>query len=179
MGRVYSVVGFVVAIGLIVLLGWAVVRGVIDEPGVVGSFATAAAAIAALVYGRAREQRLALQASHREKMAPIYREVIERFVKYEESGEGDLTEFFQSFMFDLSVYSPTPVVEAWIRWMRLVEGIDAAVVPMGERARGDPQGPRPRRGRPASRRPAPHLRQRCRPAPARREGGPAQAQLVL
>ena len=126
MGRVYTALGFVLALGIIGLLGWALVRGVIDEPGVVGSFATAAAAIVAVVYGRAREQMLELQASHREKMAPIYRQLIQRFVKFEESGEAELTEFAQEFMFDLSVYGPTPVVETWVEWTRQVAELEAA-----------------------------------------------------
>jgi hypothetical protein len=97
----------------VLVLGGAVVYGIIKSPGVVGSFATAAAAIGAVVFGQERQRRAALQQSHRERMAPIYEDLIERF-----KGATTDPEFFSELHLNLIMFSPAPVIRAWLVWAR-------------------------------------------------------------
>lgn len=121
MTRVWSVIGFVFALALLGLGGWAVVRGVETDPSVVGSFATALGAIVAVVIQRSREKRQELEQSHREKLAPIYEELLDNMRDFESREEAENEAFFKRLQTKLLLYGPTPVIQEWLAWRRLGE----------------------------------------------------------
>jgi hypothetical protein len=113
--------GFVVVLALIGFFGWAVVRGVEEDPSVVGSFAVAGGAVVVAVWGRQREKQLELLQSHRERMAPIYEELFDRFREADDEIAGrevPSEEFYADLHKKLVLYGPTPVVQEWLRWAR-------------------------------------------------------------
>ena len=71
--------GFVLALAIVGTGIYAVVKGIQEEPSIVGSLATAMAAVLAVVYGQQRQANLDQKRAHREKLEPIYEELIERF----------------------------------------------------------------------------------------------------
>jgi hypothetical protein len=119
--RLWSAIGFVFALALLGLGGWAVVRGVEADPSVVGSFATALGAIIAVVIQRSREKRQELEQSHREKLAPIYEELLDTMRDFESRGEAENEAFFKRLQTKLLLYGPTPVIQEWLAWRRLGE----------------------------------------------------------
>lgn len=120
--RIYSVVGALLAVALVIGGGWAVIRGVEAEPSVVGSFATALAAIAGVLIARNREQREKAAQTHRNAMSPIYEQLFIEFARTVEADE-DRSEFFQEVHRKLLFYGPTPVVKAWLEWARDAENV--------------------------------------------------------
>ena len=57
--------GFLLALGIVALVIWALVKGVEKDPAVVGTISTAVAGIVIVVYQRSREKRQELERSHR------------------------------------------------------------------------------------------------------------------
>jgi hypothetical protein len=115
MGRIVRFVGALLFLAGIVLLAWAIYRGVKAEPSFVGSLATAASAILVVVVGREREKRAELQAKHREVMTPVYEEFIDRVINAEERREG-VTEFYKDLQLKLLLRGPASVISALRVW---------------------------------------------------------------
>jgi hypothetical protein len=118
MTRVSSAFYTVIAFGLIALVVWAIVRGVEHDPGVVGPFATAAAAVAVVVAQRNFEKRREVERSHREQMTPIYEELVSSLKDMENRTEEQNMRFFKDLQTKLLIYGPTPVVKQWLAWQR-------------------------------------------------------------
>ena len=108
-------VGVVLVVALAAALLYAVIRGAIKNPTLIGPLATAAAAVIAVVIGRERETRLNLRQQHRDQMAPIYRELVDRF---RESSEEGSPEFFKKLHTGLLLDAPEEVIQAWLVWSR-------------------------------------------------------------
>ncbi|MDX6650352.1 MAG: hypothetical protein QOJ97_2303 [Solirubrobacteraceae bacterium] len=109
-----AVLGF--AGGLLYVIG----RGVVEEPSLVGSLATALAAVLAVVIGREREKRLDLRQRHRDQIGPIYEELVGRVREFGEDDQDSAAseEFFKSLQTKLVLYAPPPVIKAWLEWSR-------------------------------------------------------------
>lgn len=112
-----------VALAFVGAVGFAVVRGVSAEPSIVGSFAVAGASLAAVVWGRQREKDLDLRQSHREAMAPIYEEFFSKVygMKPDDGLTDETRVFLEEFQRKLVLFAPTPVVLAYVTWMRGLE----------------------------------------------------------
>jgi len=121
---VAKLIGFIVGIGLIVLGGWAVVQGVQAEPSIVGSFATALAAVIAVVVQRDRENRREIQQAHREQLAPIYEDLFERFYKDADFSDAAQQEFIAKLQRKLILYGSDHVVRDWVAWLRSIPSDD-------------------------------------------------------
>jgi hypothetical protein len=118
-----QVLATIVGLLLLLVAGWAIIRGVEEDPSVVGSFATALAAVVAVVYGRTRERRIELQTKHQEELLPIYQEYVYRGSGYfEGSDDPDKTKhFYEELIRQLLLRGPGPVVKAIVEWQRMGE----------------------------------------------------------
>jgi hypothetical protein len=103
----------------------AVLWGVYKEPAIVGSFATAAAAVVALVLQRDRENRREVAQRHREELTPFYDTLFKRT-----TGDGlDVEDpADQEFVFELQrkliFFASTPVLDAWLRYLRAPDHLE-------------------------------------------------------
>jgi hypothetical protein len=131
---VTATIGAAIAVALVAAGIWLVVRGVEAEPSVVGSLATAASAVIAVVWSRSREQKAQLAQSHREQMAPIYEQLFMHVTRLVDSGgepSPDQLEFYRDLHRKLLFYGSTPVINAWLTWTRgdsPVDGDPAAML---------------------------------------------------
>jgi hypothetical protein len=95
--RLLTVLGGVVVVALAGVLGYGIIRGITADPAVVGSFLTAAVAFVAVEFGRQREKRLQLLQSHRERMAPIYEDLLKMMVRGARAGSKPDERFMREF----------------------------------------------------------------------------------
>src|SRR4051812_27569576 len=108
--RLVSAIGIVAALALVLVAVWAVIWGVLKQPAVVGSFATAAGAIIAVVLQRERENRREVVQRHREQLAPLYESLFKRFGRGGFDPENpDDREFIYELQRKLIFYGSTPV----------------------------------------------------------------------
>jgi hypothetical protein len=106
----------VIALLILLVLGTAVIYGIIKSPGVVGSLATASAAVIAVVIGQERQRRAELRQSHRERMAPIYEELVERVSATPDPEDPSGPAFYRQLNLQLLLYGPVNVIRAWLTW---------------------------------------------------------------
>jgi hypothetical protein len=105
--------GVLLVIAVITLMGWAILRGIDKQPSVVGSLFTAAAAIAAVVLGQFWSKRLELRQLHRDQMAPVYQELVDR-MRGEPGTGGD--QFWKDLQRSLLLYCPAEVLTAYLQY---------------------------------------------------------------
>jgi hypothetical protein len=116
---------FVQALAVIAVLAlavgavWLIVRGIEESPGLVGTFVTAGSAVVAVSLPRVYEQRRERQQQHRERMAPMYEELITRMREFpSEEPENKAREFWVGLHVNLITWAPASVIKAWIAWSR-------------------------------------------------------------
>jgi hypothetical protein len=124
--RFMSAFGTVAAIVIVVVTIAAVAWGVYKEPGVVGSLATAAGAVIAVVYQRERENRREVAQRHREQLAPLYEDLFVRFNTGLDASKPDDQEFLAEVQRKLLFYGSVPVLREWLRLMRFIAAQDPA-----------------------------------------------------
>jgi hypothetical protein len=122
------IVGVVVALALIGGIGWVVVRGIEKEPALVGSLATAMSAVVAVSVARNMEKRAELRQVHREQMAPLYAQLIER-VRTVDQDEDEAAAFWTDLSSRLILYGPAPVIRAHLALSRHVAAAEQSGVP--------------------------------------------------
>jgi hypothetical protein len=128
-----KLVGIVLGVAIIVLAGWAVIEGVRAEPSIVGSLATALAAVVAVVVQRDRENRREVQQAHREQLAPLYEDLFERFYNAADFSDEAQKEFIEKMQRKLVLYGSDHVLARWVTWLRSMPGDDE------ERDENDPR----------------------------------------
>lgn len=109
--------GFVLFAVLAGVAIWAIIRGVLEEPAIVGSFVTAAAAVSGVVAGKVWEKRLDLRQAHRERIAPIYQSIYENVAQREARGNRrDEKEraFWKKVQREFTLYAPGNVLKRWL-----------------------------------------------------------------
>ncbi len=115
--------GFLLALGIVALVIWALVKGVEKDPAVVGTISTAVAGIVIVVYQRSREKRQELERSHRGQMTPFYKQIVETvkdFKVFADKPEGEQEAFFRDLSTTFILNGPTPVIKAWNVWQLAV-----------------------------------------------------------
>jgi hypothetical protein len=118
--RLSSALSTLAAFVIIGVVLWAVVQGVRHSPEVVGSFATAAGAIIAVVVQRDRENKREVARLHRELLAPLYEDLFKRFnegIDFEDDAD---KEFVTELQRKLLFYGSDAVVNAWLTWLRAI-----------------------------------------------------------
>jgi hypothetical protein len=117
MVRVRSALGVIAAIGLIAFLGWIAVKAVDKDPAVFGSVIAAAGAVMLAVFQRRWEKKQELERLHRDEMAPIYEDFIDRLKDLEKiKDEAEIEELFKNLTTKLLVHGSSSVIKAWIAW---------------------------------------------------------------
>jgi hypothetical protein len=66
---------------------WLLARGVEKDPALVGALLTAGSAVVAVTAGRSLDRRAESKRLHREQMAPLYAELIERLQTADQDSE--------------------------------------------------------------------------------------------
>ena len=123
------------ALGLVLVLGfsglaiYAVIVGLLEDPGLVGTCITAAAALGAILLQRDREKKREVAQRHREQLSPLYESLMKRFNNADSFAEDEGQEFVSELQRKLILYGTTPVVEAWLIWWRAIQS---------EHVEGDP-----------------------------------------
>lgn len=85
-----------------------------------GSLATATSAVIAVSVSRTMDKRAELKQAHREQMAPMYRELIERVRTVEQDPEAAST-FWKDFSVRMTLYGPPEVIKAQLALSRQIE----------------------------------------------------------
>jgi hypothetical protein len=116
MERFTSALGALIAVGLLAVGAWAVVKGVEKDPAVVAAIVTAGGAVAGVAVQRRWEKRRELERLHRDEMAPLYEQLVENPKEAPEHEAG--VAFYKRFSTKIIVHGPTPVVETWLHWTR-------------------------------------------------------------
>lgn len=75
MVRILRVVRFAFVLALVVVALWAVVRGTLEEPSIVGSLATVAGAVAIVAYQQRGQRQDAVKEARREQLADLYEDL--------------------------------------------------------------------------------------------------------
>lgn len=122
--RLSSILGALVAIAIVAIGTWVLVRGVLDQPTIVSSFVTAAGAVGAVVYQRDRENRREVAALHREKLAPMYEQLFVHFRDGISLETPEQQDFIYKLQRELLFYGSTPVVVEWLRWLRSIPNVE-------------------------------------------------------
>jgi hypothetical protein len=119
--RLSSLFWTLVALAILGLGGWVLVRGVLDQPTIVSAFVTAAGAVGVVFFQRDRENKREVALLHREKLAERYEKLIKVFARGSAFGDDpeDL-EFLYDLQRQMLLYGATPVVVEWVRWMRSI-----------------------------------------------------------
>ena len=123
MERIGTFVGWVLALAIIGLGGWAFVEGVDKDPAVVGTVFTALAGIIVVVYQRNREKNQELERIHRDQMAPIYDQLIETVKGIEvfaKKPQEEQEAFFRELSTKLLLHGPPAVIRTWIAWLQML-----------------------------------------------------------
>jgi hypothetical protein len=100
-GRLQMFIGLVVAIAAIGLAAWGFIEAVKAEPAVVGSIGVAAVGVLGVVWQQRQSERARLHEANRDRMTPIYYELLGTIFKKIGEGEG--------------VQGPDPETEAFFR----------------------------------------------------------------
>lgn len=108
----------VVAAVLIVAAGvWITIKAVDKDPALFGSVVAAAVAFGLAVAQRRWEKRQELERLHRDEMAPIYEQLVDRLKDEEKmAATAENAEFFKELTTKLLVHGSPPVIKAWIGW---------------------------------------------------------------
>lgn len=131
-GRIVQfVVGLAVLVALVGLAGWIVYSSITKAPAVVAAVITGFAALIGLAVQRYLEQQREDQRARRERMAPIYEDLVQLLFDAAKSDgeiEDDMVQFFEKLAKHLLVWGSEPVIAAVNRWRAIVavEGVNAA-----------------------------------------------------
>jgi hypothetical protein len=135
-GLAQRTIGVILALALLGAGAWLLIREFDKDPALVGSLLTAAGAVVTVVVGRSLDKRAELRQAHREQMAPLYLELIER-VKTVDQDDEEAAEFWRDLSTRLVLYGPAPVIRAQIALSRHIaavgENVDAATPVLLER----------------------------------------------
>ncbi len=128
---VQLIVGLAVLVALVGLAGWIVYSSITNAPAVVAAVITGFAALIGLAVQRYLEQQREDQRARRERMAPIYEDLVQLLfdaAKSEGGVEDDMVQFFEKLAKHLLVWGSEPVIAAVNHWRAIVavEGVGAA-----------------------------------------------------
>jgi hypothetical protein len=120
--RTLPILAAVVLIGLAV---WLAIEGARKEPG---SVAAALGAVAVVVYQRRWEKRQEIDRLHRDKMAPIYEELIDTLKDMERLNDPEKQKEVLNFLnkdltTKLLLYGPTSLIKEWGTWRTNAAGV--------------------------------------------------------
>jgi hypothetical protein len=113
--------GFLLLVGAIGLGGWAFVEAVRAEPAVVGSLGVAVVGILGVVWQQRQAERERVREAHRDRMAPVYYDLLGAFKRISTGGEVDpeIQELFMDLKArQLLLGAPSEMVQAFNAWQK-------------------------------------------------------------
>jgi hypothetical protein len=135
--RLLQVVGWTLVIGVAGLAVWAFIEAVQAEPAIVGSVATAALAVGGVVWQQRRTERERLAEVRRERMAPMYEDLLGFVLRGGQSSEqGEPPEDLAAFMKDLKgrqllLGASSEMIRAFNAWQAETQEAEANGSPLG------------------------------------------------
>lgn len=115
--------GLLIPIALIGLGAWAFVEAVLAQPAVVGSIATAVVGVFGVLWQQQRSEQQRIREAHRDRMTPVYDELLLRMNQQLGLGEGDgePSQEMVNFMKDLKgrqlvLGASNEMIEAFNNW---------------------------------------------------------------
>jgi hypothetical protein len=117
MGRLRTALAVVAAVLIVAAGVWITIKAVDKDPALFGSVVAAAVAFGLAVAQRRWEKRQELERLHRDEMAPIYEQLVDRLKDEEKmAATAENAEFFKELTTKLLVHGSPPVIKAWIGW---------------------------------------------------------------
>jgi hypothetical protein len=114
-----TAVGVVVLLLLLVVAGWVIVKAADQEPAVVAAAIAALGAVGVGVLQRRWEKSEEAARLHRDEMAPIYEDLVDRLKDLEKiAAQGQVEDFFKELTTKLLVHGSPQVIRAWLVWQR-------------------------------------------------------------
>lgn len=117
-------VGLTALIVLVGAAGWIVYTSVTKAPAVVAAVVTGFAALFGLFFQRYLEHQREDVRERRQRVAPIYDELVHKFYDPSQLTEGDLKQFFEALAQSLIVWGSEPVIQAFNRFRSAVTADD-------------------------------------------------------
>lgn len=111
--------GLVILLGLLGAAGWLVYTSIAKAPGVVAAVVASLGALFGIFVQRYMEQQREEERHRRERMAPIYEQLVETFYTGVSSGKTDekeLQDFFAKLAQRLLIWGKPEILGAWNGW---------------------------------------------------------------
>ena len=115
MNRLSVALGVVVGIVAVGIAG-AFIYGIVVDPAVAGPIAGATAVVGVGIAQRRWEKKQELERVRRERISPIYEELVE--ILQNQESEERVTGFFKELTAKLLLYGPAPIIREWSRFKR-------------------------------------------------------------
>ncbi len=111
-------VGLALVLSLVGAIGWLIYTTVTEAPAVVAAVVTGILAILGLGVQRYLEQQREDERLRRERMAPIYEELVGQLHRIAEDAVGptEVESFFKELARSLQLWGSPPVIEAFNAW---------------------------------------------------------------
>jgi uncharacterized membrane protein YfbV (UPF0208 family) len=121
--RIQTVFGMAISVAIVGLVAWAFIEAVQAEPAVVGAVATAVLGVAGVVWQQRQSEKARLREAHRDRMTPVYHELLKRVGQQVGRESQEPTEEMAEFMRDLKsrqllLGAPKEMILAFNRWER-------------------------------------------------------------
>jgi hypothetical protein len=120
-------VGLAILVALAAGIGWIAYTSIARAPAVVAAVVTGFAALIGLAVQRYMEQQREDRRERRERMAPIYEQLVRTF--YDGAADGDVNQddlltFFQDLAQSLLIWGSEPVIMAFNRWRATIAELE-------------------------------------------------------
>lgn len=121
--RIQTLFGMAILLVIVGLVAWAFIEAVQAEPAVVGAVAAAALGAAGVVWQQRQSEKARLREAHRDRMTPVYHELLKRVWQQAGPTTQEPTEEMVEFMRDLKARqlvlgAPKEMILAFNRWER-------------------------------------------------------------
>jgi hypothetical protein len=120
--RIFGAVLLVCATGIAI---WAIIRGIQQEPAIVGSLMTALSGLGILALQQRGQRKDAIRQARREQLAPLYEKLtnlVRTIAKVDsEAGQRRAEQVLSEFQDKLLIWGPPSLVRAWANAMRTFE----------------------------------------------------------
>jgi len=121
--RIQTLFGIAVSVTVLGLVVWAFIEAVQADPAVVGAVATATLGVVGVVWQQRQSEKARLREAHRDRMTPVYHELLKRVWQQAGPKTQQPTEEVAEFMRDLKARqlmlgAPGAMLLAFNRWER-------------------------------------------------------------
>lgn len=121
--RIQTLFGVAISLAIVGLFSWGFIEAVQADAAVVGAVATAALGVAGVVWQQRQSEKARLREAHRDRMTPVYHELLKRVWQQAGQGSEEPSEEVVEFMRDLKARqlilgAPKEMIQAFNRWER-------------------------------------------------------------